>query len=229
MDAMILSAGLGTRMRPLTQTLPKPLIQVGKLRLIEHHLVNLKKAGIDRVIINRSYLSSKFDELIGNGLKYELEIFYSDEGEIPLETGGGIVRALPLINSDSFIVVSADVWCDYDFSELRMPDVNNSCLVLVENPRHHPNGDFVLSNGQVTLPMNRTNSQTLTYSGIGRLCKDMFASAQESVFPLNQIFRSAIDRQQLSGVVHAGIWFDVGTMERLAEAEAYQNNLKYGI
>lgn len=226
MDAMILSAGLGTRMRPLTHTLPKPLIKVGKFRLIEHHLVNLKRAGIHRVIINRSYLANKFDEFIGNGSKYDLEIFYSDEGENPLETGGGIVRALPLINSNSFIVVSADIWCDYNFSDLRILDVYKSCLVLVSNPRHHPNGDFVLSDGQINLPINQKNSPTLTYSGIGRLFKDMFVSAQESVFPLYQLFKSAIDLQQLSGIVHPGIWFDVGTMERLEEVETYLKKLE---
>ena len=226
MDAMILSAGLGTRMRPLTHTLPKPLVEVGKFRLVEHHLINLKKAGVGRVIVNRSYLAGKFSEFIGNGSSYGLEIFYSDEGEIPLETGGGIVRALPLIESDSFIVVSADIWCDYRFSDLQMLDADRSCLVLVSNPRHHPNGDFVLSDGRIELPSNKKNSPTLTYSGIGRLRKDMFASVRESVFPLNQVFRSAIDLQQLWGTVHTGMWFDVGTMERLEEVKAYLNTIE---
>ena len=224
MDAMILSAGLGTRMRPLTHTLPKPLIEIGKFRLIEYHLVNLKKAGVNRVIVNRSYLARKFSEFIGSGSKFDLEIVYSDEGEVPLETGGGIVRALPLIESDSFIVVSADIWCDYNFSDLLMLDADKSCLVLVSNPHHHPNGDFVLSDGRVDLPTNLKTSPTMTYSGIGRLRKDMFACARESVFPLNQLFKSAIELRQLWGTVHTGIWFDVGTMKRLEEVEAYLKN-----
>ena len=220
MDAMILGAGLGTRMRPHTFTLPKPLIKVGAYRLIEYHLLRLKRAGFRHVVINRSYLAKRFDELVGNGSKYDLQISYSDEHEIPLETGGGILKALPLINSDPFIIISADIWSDFDFSKLNLSEVADGCLVLVKNPPHHPNGDFILKDGQVKLP-RCDNRAALTYSGIAKLRKKLFVSETETVFPLSWIFKKAIESQTLEGMIHSGAWFDVGTQKRLQKVKSH--------
>ena len=163
MDAMILSAGLGTRMRPLTESIPKPLLRVGKHRLIEYHLHNLKLAGISNIVINTSYLADMFVDAIGDGSAYGVDILYSHEREPPLNTGGGIRRALPLLQSDPFLIVNADIWTDFPFSQLHVPEFADGCLILVDNPAHNSDGDFILTNGKLNIPDTEIASQTLPY------------------------------------------------------------------
>ena len=171
MDAMILSAGLGMRMRPLTDHTPKALLKAGPRRLIEYHLLNLAQAGILNVVINTSYLADMFEQVLGTGDNHGVKITYSHEGDSPLETGGGILKALPLIRSDPFLIVNADVWTDIAFEEIQCQDDRDGCLVVVDNPSHHPNGDFRLVNGRLRLPDKNSETRTFTYSGIAILRK----------------------------------------------------------
>ena len=215
MDAMILSAGLGVRMRPLTNCTPKALLEVGPRRLIEYHLLNLAQAGISSVVINTSYLSDMFVQALGYGEAYGVDITYSHEGDTPLETGGGILKALPKIRSDPFLIVNADIWTDFSLKAIRYHEDQDGCLILVDNPQHHPNGDFRLIDGHLELPESRCGVDTLTYSGIAVLRKFVFDDANESVFPLYKIFKESVLRGRLAGQYHDGSWFDIGTPERL--------------
>ena len=217
MDAMILSAGLGTRMRPLTESIPKPLLRVGKHRLIEYHLHNLKLAGISNIVINTSYLADMFLDVIGDGSAYGVDILYSHEREPPLNTGGGVRRALPLLQSDPFLIVNADIWTDFPFSQLHVPGFADGCLILVDNPAHNSDGDFILTNGKLNIPDAEIASQTLTYSGISILRKSLFSNTKEVNFPLYSLFSNSIERGKLSGRYYKGIWHDVGSPGRLEQ------------
>lgn len=212
---MILSAGLGVRMRPLTNSTPKALLEVGPHRLIEYHLLNLAQAGISNVVINTSYLAPMFVDALGYGKAYGVNITYSHEGDTPLETGGGILRALPKIRSDPFLIVNADIWADFSLEAIQYQEGQDGCLIVVKNPRHHPKGDFVLVDGQLKLPEDGCGVNTLTYSGIAVLRKNIFDDAKDSVFPLYRIFKESILRGKLAGQYHDGNWFDIGTPERL--------------
>ena len=224
MDAMILSAGLGTRMRPLTESIPKPLLRVGKHRLIEYHLHNLKLAGISNIVVNTSYLADMFVDVIGNGSVYGVNIMYSHESEPPLNTGGGILRALPLLQSDPFLIVNADIWTDFPFSHLHVPGFADGCLILVDNPAHNCDGDFILTNGKLNIPDAQIASQTLTYSGISILRKSLFSNTNEVNFPLYNLFSNSIERGELSGRYYKGIWHDVGSPERLEQVTTMLDN-----
>ncbi len=215
MDAMILSAGLGVRMRPLTDSTPKALLEVGSLRLIEHHLLNLAQARVSDVVINTSYLAEMFADVLGYGEAYGVNITYSHEGDTPLETGGGILKALPKIRSDPFLIVNADIWTDFLPETIQYQEDQDGCLVMVENPQHHPKGDFILADGLLKLPEDGCSANTLTYSGIAVLHKHMFDRAKDPVFPLYRIFKESILRGKLAGQYHDGSWFDIGTPERL--------------
>ena len=215
MDAMILSAGLGMRMRPLTDRTPKALLKVGPHRLIEYHLLNLACAGISNVVINTSYIADMFEEVLGSGEEHGVQITYSHEGDTPLDTGGGILNALPLIRSDPFLVVNADVWTDISFEEIQIRDDYDGCLVVVDNPSHHPKGDFRLVDDQVKLPDVTGEARTFTYSGIAVLRKCILENLPISAVPLYQIFRNSISIDRLAGQYHEGSWFDIGTPERL--------------
>ena len=215
MDAMILSAGLGMRMRPLTDHTPKALLKAGPRRLIEYHLLNLAKAGIFNVVINTSYLADMFEQVLGTGDNHGVKITYSHEGDTPLETGGGILKALPLIRSDPFLIVNADVWTDIAFEEIQCQDDRDGCLVVVDNPSHHPNGDFRLVNGRLRLPDKNSEIRTFTYSGIAILRKRILEEVPASVFPLYQVFTKSISLGKLAGTYHEGTWYDIGTPERL--------------
>jgi len=210
-QAMILAAGRGERMRPLTDTLPKPLLVAGGKPLLQYHLENLAQAGIDRVVINHARLGTLIETRFGNGRAYGLEIVYSPEGEEPLETGGGIKKALPLLAPGPFLLVNADIWTDYPFS--RLPDNPDDLghLVLVHNPDHHPQGDFSLVNGRVT----RQNGVHYTYSGIGVYQQELLSTCTETIFSLAPVLRTAAAGNRLTGEVYAGRWLDVGTPERL--------------
>ncbi len=220
MDAMILSAGLGKRLRPLTNTVPKPLLKVGNHRLIEYHLRKLAKAGCSKVVINTSYHSHLFEKYIGDGSSYGVSIVYSHEGEVPLETGGGIVNALGQFESDPFLIVNADIFTDYDFLQLKLPSDSAAHLVVVDNPSHNKGGDFVLHDGVVQWPRSGQRTQTFTYSGIAIVRRSMFSNARQSVFPLTQILAEQIEAGCITGEVFRGRWHDVGSPQRLDEVRS---------
>ena len=170
MKALILAAGRGERMRPLTDTTPKPLIQAGKHRLIEYHLINLKNAGFKDIVINIAWLGKQIIDTLGDGSDYGLSISYSDEGKQALETGGGIFNALPLLGDKPFVVINGDTWTDYPLNNLvDLNPAGTAHLVLVNNPQHNPDGDFFLHNEKLI----ETGECKYTYSGIGVYTKSM--------------------------------------------------------
>ena len=212
MKAMILAAGKGERMRPLTLTKPKPLLAVGGKRLIEYHLLALAQAGFGEVVINHAWLGQQIEDYLGDGARYGLAIEYSREAE-PLETGGGIRHALPLLGKEPFLVVNGDIWTDYDFTQLRGPLAGQAHLVLVDNPAHHPDGDFTLVEGQVR------DQPGLTYSGIAVLDPSLFDDQGDTAFKLAPLLRRAMAVGQVTGEHHRGHWIDVGTPQRLADID----------
>ena len=218
MKAMILAAGRGERLRPHTDITPKPLIQVGKYRLIEYHLLNLAKAGIKDVVINISWLGDQIRETLGDGGNYAMNITFSDEGSEALETAGGIINALPLLDQGPFIVINGDIWCDYDLTSLRnMKPGIEAHLVLVNNPEHNPAGDFALENGLI----KNSGETMLTYSGIGLYTPVFFAETQPGKKALAPILRKKSDSNKISGEVYNGQWVDIGTIERLAQLRSF--------
>lgn len=216
MRAMILAAGKGERMRPLTLQTPKPLIPVAGVPLIEYHLRALARAGFADVVINHAWLGEKIEAYLGGGAQFGVRIQYSREAQ-PLETGGGIFQALKYLGDEPFVVVNGDIWTDYDFSALGKPLTGLAHLVLLDNPPHHPEGDFALQQDRVTLP---DAANALTYSGIAVLHPQLFAHSFAGAFKLAPLLRQAIAQGQVSGEHFKGRWVDVGTPERLAAAEA---------
>ncbi len=216
MKAMILAAGKGERMRPLTLTTPKPLVRAGGVPLIEYHLRALAAAGFADIVINHAWLGQQIEDYLGDGSRFGVSIQYSPEGE-PLETGGGIFRALPLLGDEAFVVVNGDIWTDYDFSVLHQPINGLAHLVLADNPNHHPAGDFTLVGGQVH--DGQPDTPTLTYSGIAVLHPQLFDGCTAGAFKLAPLLRRAMADGQVSGERLNGRWVDVGTHERLAEVE----------
>ena len=219
MKAMILAAGRGERMRPLTDHLPKPLLKVAGKMLIEYHLEKLKAAQITDVIINHAWLGEKIEQAVGDGSRYGLKIVYSAEDEA-LETAGGILNALPLLGNEAFIVINGDIYCDYNFSNLLLPCLNlaNGALahlVLVDNPLHHPEGDFVLNSNYV----EETGGDKLTFSGIGIYHPDLFKGYASGKLALGPVLRKAMKSHQVTGEHYQGIWHDIGTPERLNELD----------
>lgn len=214
---MILAAGKGERMRPLTLARPKPLLSVGRRALIEHHLDALGREGFREVVINLSWLGPQVVEALGDGLRYGLRIRYSDEGPEPLETGGGIFRALPLLGSEPFIVLNGDVWTDYPYSNLRdaLSEGDLAQLVLVENPPHNPAGDFELQHHRVV----EAGGQRFTFSGLGVYRPELFAGCKDGKFKLAPLLRAAVAQGRVGGELYTGGWTDVGTPERLAELD----------
>lgn len=220
MKAMILAAGKGERMRPLTLHTPKPLLPVGGMPLIEHHVRALAAAGFTELVINHAWLGQQIEDYLGDGARFGVSIAFSAEGE-PLETGGGIHRALPLLGAAPFLLVNGDVWTDYPFADLRRPldglaHGGLAHLVLVDNPAHHPEGDFRLVDGRVGV---RDDQPGLTYSGIAVLDPALFAGCRPGAFKLAPLLRDAMALGQVGGEHYRGRWVDVGTRERLAEAE----------
>jgi MurNAc alpha-1-phosphate uridylyltransferase len=213
---MILAAGRGERMRPLSDRTPKPLLEVGGFRLIEYHLAALAKAGVRKVVVNLSWLGDQIREALGDGARHGVAISYSPEGASALGTGGGIHRALPLLGADPFLLVNGDVWIDLPFGELRRPAASLAHLVLVPNPEHHPRGDFGLgSDGLV-----QAAPTPLTYSGLAVLDPALFDGCAAGTFPLKPLLDRALAARRLSGQLHEGTWSDVGTPERLAALDA---------
>lgn len=220
MRAMILAAGRGERMRPLTDSTPKPLLKVGGKMLIEYHLEKLKAAGVNDVVINHAWLGEKIEQALADGSSYGLNITYSAEGEA-LETAGGIIRALPLLGSDPFIVINGDIFCELDFSTLTKPIQGLAHLVLVDNPEHNPDGDFVLSeSGEVS----QQGGSKLTFSGMGIYHPDLFKNKVNGKQALAPVLREAMDAHAVTGSYYPGMWHDIGTPERLTELDLYLKN-----
>ncbi|MFP6851125.1 MAG: nucleotidyltransferase family protein [Pseudomonas sp.] len=216
MKAMILAAGKGERLRPLTLHTPKPLVRAAGVPLIEYHVRALAAAGFTELVINHAWLGQQIEDYLGDGARFGVSIVYSAEGE-PLETGGGIFQALPLLGEQPFVLVNGDIFTNYPFAELRRPLTGLAHLVLVANPDHHAGGDFCLQAGQVSDAQE--GQRNLTYSGMAVLSSDLFAGCQSGAFKLAPLLRKAMAAGRVSGEQFAGCWVDVGTHERLAEVE----------
>ncbi len=227
--ALVFAAGLGERMRPLTNHTPKPLLKVGGKALIEGHLENLAAIDVRYVVINTSHLAEQFPEALGDGSRWGMRIRYAYEGPTPLETGGGMLNALSLLGPEPFIVISGDVWTDAPFATLPVEPAGAAHLLLVDNPPHHPDGDFSLDAQGL---IQDDGAPRLTYSGIGVFRRELLdgwrdvihdAGAQQKPprFKLRPLLERAIARQQLSGSHYRGAWADVGTPERLRELDEH--------
>ena len=222
MKALIFAAGLGERMRPLTEHTPKPLLPAGGQPLIAWHLDRLAALGVEDVVVNTSWLAPRFAEVLGDGSRWGLRLHYSYEGDTPLETGGGMLHALPLLGDAPFIAVNGDIWCDFDFNRLPRQPRGEAHLVVVDNPEHHPGGDFTLGDDGRLLgdgPVKKT------FAGIGVYRPCLLAGWQDTVdgpggepprFKLAPLLRRAMARGLVDGSYHAGAWTDVGTPQRLA-------------
>ncbi|WP_089726894.1 N-acetylmuramate alpha-1-phosphate uridylyltransferase MurU [Candidatus Thiosymbion oneisti] len=220
MQAMILAAGRGERMRPLTDHTPKPLLPAGGKPLIVHHIERLVVAGLRKIVINHAHLGHRIEAALGDGSRWGAELRYSPEVRA-LETGGGIFKALPLLGRGPFLVVNGDIWTDLEFVRLRLSDGLLAHLVLVDNPPHHPEGDFALANGR----LSTQDTPRYTYSGIGIYHPDLFRGCSGGAFPLAPLLRAAMERGLVSGEHYAGRWLDIGTPERL---QALDRMLKRG-
>ena len=216
MRAMLLAAGRGERMRPITDSTPKPLVQVGGRPLIAWHLAALARAGIREVVINLSWLGDQVRATLGDGRDYGVAITYSDEGPVPLETGGGIFTAVPLLGPGPFLVVNADIWTDIDFAAVALEEHAHARLLLIPNPPHHPGGDFGLEGDLVVT----RDTERYTYSGVGVYRPEFFGGCTPGRFPLLPLLNRAIAAALVRGQVHRGEWCDVGTVERLASLDA---------
>lgn len=224
MRAMILAAGRGERMRPLTDHTPKPLLQVGGKPLIQWHIERLVRAGITELIINLAWLGDQIQQTLGDGSQYGASISYSHESTA-LETAGGIAQALPFFQDQAFLVINGDVWCDWDPAQARtvataMSDDTLAWLLLVDNPAQHPEGDFELhASGQVTDKTSQ-GSDALTFSGTGIYRPALFAAiTAQKAAALAPLLRQAMHKQQVRGNRHTGAWVDVGTPQRLAQLD----------
>lgn len=213
---MILAAGRGERMRPLTAKLPKPMLEVGGHRLIEYHLAALVDFGVLDVVINLSWQGERIRESLGDGAARRLSIRYSEEGPEPLGTGGGLFAALPLLGEAPFLVLNGDVWTDFPLRSLKVPPDSLAHLVLVANPEHHPGGDFALAPGGRVLE----GPDTLTFSGVSMLDPRLFEGCSAGAFPLKPLLERALAAGRLSGQRYGGAWRDVGTPARLAALDA---------
>ena len=216
MKAMLLAAGRGERLRPITDTLPKALVPVGGKPLIAWHLAALARAGIGDVVINLSWLGEQLQAALGDGRDFGVRISWSEEGPVALETGGGIFRALPLLGPQAFLVVSADIWTDIDFSRVRLEPDALAHLMLISNPPHHPRGDFGLD-GELVV---ERDDERLTYANVGVYRPEFFEGCTAGRFPLLQPLRRAIAARRVRGELYRGRWSDVGTAERLADLNA---------
>jgi len=215
MRAMVLAAGRGERMRPLTDSIPKPMLTVAGKPLIGYHLEALARAGIRDVVVNLSWLGEKIRAGLADGAAFGVRIAYTEEGPVPLETGGGIFNALPLLGSEPFVVVNCDTWTDIDVRTLEVDGDALARLVLVPNPPHNPHGDFGIDGQNVV----EREADRYTYSGIGLYRPEFFAGCQAGRYPLRPLLSRAIAADKLRGQVHRGVWIDIGTPDRLAAIE----------
>lgn len=220
MKAMILAAGRGTRMAPLTDTCPKPLIPLCGKPLIIHHLEKLAAAGITDIVINHAWLGEQLEQTLGNGSSWGIKIQYSPENEA-LETGGGVYQALPLLGEDAFLLINGDVWTNWDYNEVMNTSLQEGelgHLWLIDNPAHNPQGDFCLGEGKV-LDTALLNETALTFSGISLLSPQLWAECTSGAYPLAPMLRSAMLQQQITGSKLNADWVDVGTPQRLSDLE----------
>jgi len=238
MKALIFAAGRGERMRPLSDTTPKPLLRAGGKRLIEWHLENLARAGVREVVINTSHLASQFPATLGDGARYGVRIEYSYEGGTALETGGGMLHALPLLGNEPFISVNGDIWSDFDFATLPREPQGLAHLVLVDNPPHRAQGDFGIEEDGRLLPFADSPGaqRMLTFAGIGVYRPDFLDGWREVIgdasgarenpprFSITPLLRAAISKNQIGRQPHHGAWFDIGTPQRLRELDARLNS-----
>lgn len=211
MKAMLLAAGRGERMRPLTDATPKPLLRIGGQTMIERHIHALARAGITEMVINHAHLGEQLVAALGDGHAYGVGIAWSAESGGALDTGGGIFNALPLLGEAPFLVVNTDIWTDFPFASLPAEIDGLAHLVMVDNPAHHAEGDFSLSAGR----LSQRGPAMLTFSGIGVYRPALFANCNPGAFPLAPLLRQAMDSDQVSGEYYRGSWFDIGTPERL--------------
>lgn len=219
MKAMILAAGLGTRLRPLTLTTPKPLLAVGGQPLIVWHLQQLSRLGIQEVVINTAWLGERLHEALGDGHPWGLRIHWSDESE-PLETAGGLVQALPLLGDAPFLLVNGDVWSRFDLGQLQAPLGDDLArLVLVDNPPQHPQGDFFLMGGRVVAEPPAVAAPRLTFAGFSLISPKLLAGLAPGKRPLAPLLREAMAAGRVSGLHCTQPWVDVGTPERLAQLD----------
>jgi N-acetyl-alpha-D-muramate 1-phosphate uridylyltransferase len=220
MKAMILAAGLGNRMRPLTLYTPKPLLEVGGKALIVWHIEKLKAAGITEIVINSAWLADKLIGTLGDGSQYGVDIRWTRE-EQGLETAGGIINALPLLGDSPFLLINGDVWTNYDFKELVDFELGDDLahLVLVDNPSQHPRGDFTLVDGRVFSFEQEMQGENLTYSGIAVLHPKMFEGMIVEKRPLAPLLKDAMQNHQISAQKMDAAWVDVGTPERLTQLD----------
>jgi N-acetyl-alpha-D-muramate 1-phosphate uridylyltransferase len=213
MIAMVLAAGRGERLRPLTESVPKALVEVRGRSLLERHLDRLRSVGIETVVINLGWLGEKIADKIGSGRAYGLTVVYSPEGDNILETGGGIHRALPLLGSEPFLVVNADIYTDMPLPPATLADADMGHLVLVPRPAHRQQGDFDLQEGRIAC----SDAAAYTFSGVAVYRPEFFAGCEPGRFPLAPMLRTAAQAGRLAGSLYRGLWEDVGTPERLAE------------
>lgn len=221
MRAMILAAGLGKRMRPLTANLPKALLKVRGKPLIEHQIEKLVAAGVSGIVINHFYLGDMIEAAVGDGKRFGVEISYSREAT-RLDTAGGIIKSLSQLQDDSFIVVNADIWTDFEFSRLQAVDGKDRLahLVLVDDADHNPYGDFYIDEVGRVHEDHSTRDQKLTFSGISVLHKKLFTGLSIEPLSVVPLLQAAMAENRVSGVIHPGLWMDIGTPERLLKVNA---------
>jgi MurNAc alpha-1-phosphate uridylyltransferase len=223
MRAMILAAGKGERMRPLTDLTPKPLLQVADKPLIEYHLEHLVRAGFRELVINVSWLGQQIEDYLGDGSRWGCDISWSREPE-PLETAGGIARALPLLGAEPFVLINGDIWIDFPLEKFERMTLAEGCLahlVLVNNPPHHPDGDFLLGPDARLSPGGNNGATAYTYSGLALYHPRFFEGVAPNKLPLRPLLESGMGQSTVTGEYFAGRWLDLGTPERLAELDAH--------
>lgn len=218
MKAMILAAGRGERMRPLTDHTPKPLLPAAGRPLIEHTIRQLVASGFNDIVINHAHLGQQIEDVLGDGRRFGARLRYSPEGEQALETAGGIINALPLLDSEVFLVVNGDIATDFPYAGLTRVKVDLAHLILVGNPEHHPQGDFGLNDeGRVT----ENGTERFTFSGIGLYRPELFKDTPPGIRKLGPLLRRAMADRRVTGQKYSGFWMDIGTPERLQQLSLY--------
>lgn len=218
MKAMILAAGRGERMRPLTDHTPKPLLTAAGRPLIEYTIKQLVAAGFDDIVINHAHLGLQIEQRLGNGSRFDANISYSAEGGQALETAGGIINALPLLGDEVFLVINGDIATDFPFAKLKNRPVDLAHLILVSNPAHNPRGDFGLDHSGLVVS---NNAEQFTFSGIGLYRPELFSDTPAGPSKLGPLLRHAIANGRVSGQKTNAFWMDIGTPERLQQLDSY--------
>jgi MurNAc alpha-1-phosphate uridylyltransferase len=214
--AMILAAGRGERLRPITDLRPKALCTIDKMPLIEYHVIHLAKAGFERLVINHAHLGGQIRQHLGNGNRWNIEICYAPEPPGGLETGGGIVNALPLLGEQAFMTVNADIFTNFDFAAFNMPTHSLAHLVLVNKPSYSPRGDFGLTNAQQL----DNHGQQYTFAGIAYYRPTLFKNNAPGRYSVTPLLRQLAADKQATGEIYSGVWFDIGSPERLKSANS---------